>query len=471
MQCPGCMPSLVVVVLVAGAVAALVTGVGAVVARRGRARRRAVCPDPARHAAKVARIAGALRERRGTAPLSLRKRSVSHMVPKPRDRRYRDDKLDLRELNELLVIDPERRICVAEPGVTFVDLVAATLRHGLVPEVVPELKTITIGGAVAGCSIESSSFRVGGFHDTCLEYEVVTATGEVLVCTPDNEHQLVFQMMHGTFGTLGVLVRLTFRLAPARPFVHVTYQRFTRLDDYLAAITSHAERRDADFMDGIIHAPDDLVLSLGRFVDRAPYTHRYDRLAVYYRSTRARREDWLATADYFFRYDRGVTNVNPLLGSSLVLRLGQWLHRLLRAERPTVTLDVFVPLSRARAFLAWYRAEVGHFPLWCVPYRRVRDYEWIAPGFFAGLDDTLFLDLAIYGMRQRDDRNVYRLIEEELARVGGLKTLISHNYYSADEFWAIWNKANYDAVKRRTDPHNIFRDLHTKTCRATRGLT
>ena len=59
---------------------------------------------------------------------------------------------------------------------TFVDLVAATLRHGLVPIVVPELKTITIGGAVAGCSIESMSFRYGGFHDTCLEYEVITAT-------------------------------------------------------------------------------------------------------------------------------------------------------------------------------------------------------------------------------------------------------------------------------------------------------
>ena len=69
---------------------------------------------------------------------------------------------------------------------TFVDLVAATLRHGLVPIVVPELKTITIGGAVCGCSIESMSFVRGGFHDTCFEYEVIAATGEVLTCTPDN---------------------------------------------------------------------------------------------------------------------------------------------------------------------------------------------------------------------------------------------------------------------------------------------
>ena len=48
-----------------------------------------------------------------------------------------------------------------------------------------------------GCSIESMSYRYGGFHDTCLEYEVVTARGDVLTCRPDNEHALVFQMVHG----------------------------------------------------------------------------------------------------------------------------------------------------------------------------------------------------------------------------------------------------------------------------------
>ena len=84
----------------------------------------------------------------------------------------------------------------------------------------------------------------------------------------------------------------------------------------------------------------------------------------------------------------------------------RWLHRLLPAQRPPITLDVFVPLSRVPRFLAWYRAEIGHFPLWCVPYRRVRDYEWVAPSFYAGLDDQLFLDLAIYGMRQPPGRSL-----------------------------------------------------------------
>jgi FAD/FMN-containing dehydrogenase len=433
------------------------------------------------HARKVERIATRLRQRRSTAHLSLRKRTVSHQVPKAGDLKHSDPQIDISELDQILEIDPDRRLCVAESGVTFVDLVAATLRHGLVPIIVPELKTITVGGAVAGCSIESMSFRYGGFHDTCLEYEVITARGEVLTCRPDGENALLFQMMHGTFGTLGVLSRLTFRLIPAQPFVHLTYDRFETLADYQAAIWGCFQSGQPDFVDGIIHAPDAWVLSRGRFHPEAPYTNRYDWLKVYYRSTRTRREDYLRTPDYFFRYDRGVTNVHPrtllgrlllgkFMGSTRVLRLAEAFPGLLRSERPNVIVDVFIPFSQAPAFFDWYRQEFDHFPLWCVPYRLPHLYPWLSPEFQARCQDRLFLDIAIYGMRQDGQKNCHALMEQKLLELGGLKTLISHNYYSEADFWRVFNKANYDTVKARTDPDNVFRDLYAKTCRAARGL-
>ncbi len=438
-------------------------------ARRRRRIRRSVRPDLQEHERKVARIAHQLQYGVGKGPVSISKRAVSHEVPKPLDARHADTKIDARDLDAILMIDPERKTCTAESGVTFVDLVAATLEHGLVPEVVPELKTITLGGAVSGCSIESSSFRVGGFHDSCLAYEVVTGTGDVIECTPDNDNSLVFQMMHGSFGTLGVLTKLTFRLVEAKRYVHVVYDRFERLEDYLEALERHTSDQDIDFMDSILHQPDHLVLSLGRFVDTAPYTHGYDVGQPYYKTTLHRMEDYLATPDYFFRYDRGVTNVS-VMGSSALLRLGQWLHPLLDGDRPDVTLDVFIPVDRVPEFLTWYNREIGFFPLWGVPYRAPRDYEWLAPGRLAHSKGKLFLDLAIYGMKQPPGRNVYRLIEEELLRIGGLKTLISHNYFSEAEFWSIWNKGTYDIAKRKVDPNNVFRDVYTKTCRTMRGL-
>ena len=82
----------------------------------------------------------------------------------------------------------------------------------------------------------------------------------------------------------------------------------------------------------------------------------------------------------------------------------------------------------------------------------------------------MFLDFAIYGMRQRGDKDSHRVLEQKLHELGGIKTLISHNYYTEDEFWSIWNKPNYDAVKAITDPDDVFRDLYAKTCRAAMGL-
>jgi FAD/FMN-containing dehydrogenase len=361
------------------------------------------------HGRKVARVADQLRAHDKSKPVSLRKKAPPHQVPKGGDLRRRDDKIDVTDLTAILDIDPVKQICVAESGVMFCDLVEATLRHGLVPIVVPELKSITIGGAVSGCSIESMSYRYGGFHDTCLEYEVVTSRGEVLTCRPDNEHALVFQMLHGSFGTLGILTKLVFRLVPAKKYVRVDYEKYATLADYQAAIQRHFQAQDVDFMDGIIHKPDELVLSVGRFVDRAPFTSSYDWTKVYYESTREREVDYLKTPDYFFRYDRGVTNVHPksyvgrllvgkLLDSGTTLRLADKLNFLFKTDRPTVILDVFLPFSQVPAFMQWYEREVGHFPLWCVPYKRVHDYEWLDDSFYAGMQDELFLDLAIYGM-------------------------------------------------------------------------
>jgi len=403
------------------------------------------------------------------------------MVPKVHDKKYSDDKIDLYDFDKVIDIDPERRICIAEPGVPFNELVDQTLPLGLVPIVVPELETITIGGAVAGCSIESMSYVYGGFHDTCLEYEIITAKGEVLTCTPDNEHSLIFQMMHGSFGTVGILSRLVFRLIPAKPYVHVRYENHTSTDSYLESIWRHYERRDVDFMDGMIHSPSHLVLSVGDFVDSAPYTNSYDWLKVYYRSTAERQQDYIKTKDYFFRYNQGVTNVHPksfpgrlifgkFLGSTEILRIAEkarWLF--LNDDRPLVTVDTFLPYSKLKEFLEWYAKEFRHFPLWVVPYRRVHDYEWLADSFWQGMDDELMIDIAIYGMKQRGATNYYRLMEEKLMELNGVKTLISYNYYEEDEFWEIFHRENFETVKAITDPDNIFRNLYEKTCRAAMG--
>ena len=54
---------------------------------------------------------------------------------------------------------------------------------GVVAPVITEFPGITVGGAVMGGALESSSFRNGHFADALVALEVVLADGTVVRCT------------------------------------------------------------------------------------------------------------------------------------------------------------------------------------------------------------------------------------------------------------------------------------------------
>ncbi len=91
--------------------------------------------------------------------------------------------LDVSGLDGVIAIDPDARTADVQGMCTYEDLVDATLPHGLIPYVVPQLRTITLGGAVTGLGIESTSFRNGLPHESVLEMDVFTGAGEVVTTT------------------------------------------------------------------------------------------------------------------------------------------------------------------------------------------------------------------------------------------------------------------------------------------------
>ncbi|HET7723380.1 MAG TPA: FAD-binding oxidoreductase [Propionibacteriaceae bacterium] len=433
----------------------------------------------ASHDGKVAAIAATMRDRalRGEVVDDMAKGDVKHVVPLHGSARPRRAPLDLGGLDRVLDIDLEHRLCVAESAVRFSQVVEATLEHGLLPKVVPELKGITLGGAVVGCSVESMSFRYGGFHDTCVEYELVTGTGEVLHCSRDQDAD-IFDMIHGSYGTLALLTRLTFELVPARPYVHLTYHTFTTPVSFHECLRREVAAGRADFIDGIIHAPDRFVLCLGELVEDAPYLSDYSRTKVFYTSTATRDEDYLRCEDYLFRYDTDchwmTRKVPPLqwppvrlvagkrlLGSSNLIRMSRWHSIVSRDLRPDVVCDVFVPSRRFEDFFDWYSEEFQYYPLWVVPYRPPGDYPWIADEFMERSRDDLYIDCAVYGRSNNEPGKDYaKLLEREVYEVGGLKTLIGRNSYSPEQFWSIYNRANWERAKATLDPGGVLPGLY-----------
>src|ERR1700749_2832638 len=118
---------------------------------------------------------------------------------------------------------------------TYENLVAATLPYGLSPLVVPQLKTITLGGAVSGLGIESTSFRNGLPHESVLEMDILTGSGELLTASPE-QHQDLYRAFPNSYGTLGYSTRLRIELEPVAPFVSLRHVRFRSLPAMVAAM-------------------------------------------------------------------------------------------------------------------------------------------------------------------------------------------------------------------------------------------
>ena len=64
---------------------------------------------------------------------------------------------------------------------------------------------------------------------------------------------------------------------------------------------------------------------------------------------------------------------------------------------------------------------------------------------------------------QRPAGHFNRLIERKVRELGGIKSLYSDSYFAEDEFWAIYNRQAYAALKERYDPAGVLGDLYAKT--------
>ena len=101
----------------------------------------------ARHDVAVGRLAASYAAIPVDAPVRLAKKTSNLFRA-----RARTDApgLDVALLDQVIAVDAEARTADVQGMCTYEHLVEATLPHGLAPLVVPQLKTITLGGAVTG---------------------------------------------------------------------------------------------------------------------------------------------------------------------------------------------------------------------------------------------------------------------------------------------------------------------------------
>ena len=415
--------------------------------------------------------------------------------------------LDVSGLGDVLEVDPATRTADVQGMCTYERLVDATLAHGLMPLVVPQLKTITLGGAVTGLGIESTSFRNGLPHESVIELDVLTGDGRVVTASP-TQHADLYAAFPNSYGSLGYAVRLCIELEPVQPYVALRHVGFYSVDDLAAAVESVCATRErdgepVDFLDGVMFSPGECYLTLGRWsadTTGAGLLRPSDYTAeqIYYRSIRERSRDLLRVRDYLWRWDTDWFWCSAAFGAQHPFVRRLWparyrrsdvYHRLVALEnrwgamarldrlrgrpaRERVVQDVEIPVQNTAGFLRWFARNVAMSPVWLCPLRL---REPTGPGsarhwpLYPLTPGQAYVNVGFWGTvpitDRRRDGDVNRQIEAAVADFGGHKSLYSDAYYDEATFDSTYGGSTYRAVKDAYDPEHRLTGLYEKAVR------
>ncbi len=415
--------------------------------------------------------------------------------------------LDVSGLGGVIEIDPVSRTADVQGMCTYEHLVEVTLEHGLMPLVVPQLRTITLGGAVTGLGIESTSFRNGLPHESVLEMDVFTGAGEVVTASPTNEHSRLFETFPNSYGSLGYATRLRIELEPLAPLValrHVRFDDVALLAKTIAEITGTGEYdgRRVDGMDGVVFEPGEAYLTLATWqsIDEArgsvAAVSDYTGGKIFFRSIQQRETDLLTGYDYLWRWDTDWFWCSGAFGLHDP-RIRRWwprrwrrsdvYHRLVgldtrfgiadrldrragRPQRERVVQDVEVPVERLEEFLSWFEDHVGMRPVWLCPLRLREGPDGVRTWPTYPLEKgTTYVNVGFWGTVRVGDAApeapTNRAIEDAVHAMGGHKSLYSEAFYDPETFDRLYDGTNLAEVKLRYDPGNRLSTLYDKAVR------
>jgi FAD/FMN-containing dehydrogenase len=398
--------------------------------------------------------------------------------------------LDVSGLTGVIEVDAVGRTADVQGMCTYEDLVDATLPHGLIPYVVPQLRTITLGGAVTGLGIESTSFRNGLPHESVLEMDVFTGSGEVVTTKPGDD---LFDTFPNSYGSLGYATRLKISLEPVPAYVALRHLRFddagalARTVADITATRTHDGVR-VDGLDGVAFAPGEYYLTLATWsetADQQPSDYTGER--IYYRSIQQRRTDLLTMYDYLWRWDTDWFWCSRAFGAQQPLVRRLWPRRYRRSDvymrllaldrrfgiadrldrragrplRERVVQDVEIPVDNLATFLDWFDAEVGMRPVWLCPL--IAERKWPT---YPLEPERVYVNVGFWGTvhvgPEAVDAPRNRAIETRVHELGGHKSLYSEAFYDRETFDALYDGANLAAVKRRYDPEDRLTSLYDK---------
>jgi hypothetical protein len=242
----------------------------------------------------------------------------------------------------------------------------------------------------------------------------------------------------------------------AKKYVKLTYHSLPTMSQATKKMEEATDDTSNDYLDGIVLARDRIVICAGRLTNDLPdgahlqqftraqdpwfYIHAERRLA----HATAPVVDFITLVDYLFRYDRGAfwvgkytfnyfithSTVSPATsstGSSVPVSCT------MLSIRPVIRNDTLSKMLQCHIkppmnFCNGCTITWASIPCGCVPFESAAD--WLIPP-----------------TRHFVQQN--RKLEQQVQELQGKKWLYAHAYYTEDEFWTIYDRNEYDALRAK----------------------
>ncbi|GAB2291809.1 Cytokinin dehydrogenase 5 [Dionaea muscipula] len=149
-------------------------------------------------------------------------------------------------------------------GELWVDVLRATLEHGLAPKSWTDYLYLSVGGTLSNAGISGQAFIHGPQISNVLQLDVVTGKGEVVTCSHQHNSDL-FHAVLGGLGQFGIITRARIALHPAPHrvrWMRVLYSNFTEFtedQEYLISLHGEPASKRFDYVEGFVIVDEGLI--------------------------------------------------------------------------------------------------------------------------------------------------------------------------------------------------------------------
>ncbi|MEM7479868.1 MAG: FAD-binding protein [Acidobacteriota bacterium] len=153
--------------------------------------------------------------------------------------------IDTASMQRIHEISHEGNYADCDGGLVWRELVAATVPLGLVPRVLTNNLGVSLAGTISVAGLGVASYRYGTQADNVIELEVVTGTGEIVVCSRQENTDL-FNAVRCGFGQFGIITRAKVMLRRCKEKVRMYHLLYDDLETFMedASFVMEPENHD-----------------------------------------------------------------------------------------------------------------------------------------------------------------------------------------------------------------------------------